>query len=135
MTDYGMLSTPEAYHLLMRAFIHVCDMSALIGCYKEMGRANIEPTTETYHVLLDGFLESGSLRDTTYAVIVTWRLFKGELPRIQPDVDLMNKFIRCCRLCQHYERAFLFLGAFNSFGLAPDFNTFEELLEVGFKVH
>lgn len=135
MRDYGVLSMPKAFHLVMRALIHVRDMSGLVGCYKTMEEVNVQPTTETYHTLLDGFLESGSFRETSYAAIVTWRMFKAEQPAVQPDVELMNKFIQCCRLCQHHDRAFVLLSEFSEFGLSPNFDTFKELLEVGFRVH
>lgn len=130
MRDYGMLSTPEAFHAVMRAFIRVRDVGGLIGCYKTMDEVCVKPTAETYHVLLDGLLDSGSYREASYAATVTWRMFKAEQPAVRPDADLLNKFVRCCRLCQRYDRAFVYLGEFNSFGLAPNFDTFKELLEV-----
>ena len=130
MTDRSMLSTHEAFHLIMHAQVHVKDTAGLIHCYMALSDAGLEPTVETYHTLLDIFIKEGTMRHTSDTVFRTWRKLVREYPRIQPDVALMNKFILCCRLCRHYDRAFFFLSTFKDFSLVPDLSTFEELLEV-----
>ena len=53
-----------------------------------------------------------------------------EFPAIELDVDLLNKFIRCCLLCRDSERALLFLGVFNESKVEPNVETFQLLIKV-----
>ena len=51
--------------------------------------------------------------------------------KMPPDVELINKFIRCCGLTKHYTRAFYFLSTLDTYSLLPNLDdTLKEMIEV-----
>ena len=53
-----------------------------------------------------------------------------EWPRVKPDVELVNKFIRCCLVCGDAERGLVFLSALSDCSVEPNVHTFTLLLQV-----
>ena len=53
-----------------------------------------------------------------------------EWPRVRPDVELVNKFVRCCLVCGDSERGLVFLSALSDCSIEPDVHTFTLLLRV-----
>ena len=90
----------------------------------------VEPDLETFCLLLDGTLAEGSVKSTKRAVYYLWRSLMKEWPRIKPNVELVNKFIRCCLVCKDNERAFVFLSALSDCAVEPNLDTFTLLFKV-----
>ena len=53
-----------------------------------------------------------------------------EWPRVQPDIELINKFIHCCVVCEDPERGLVFLSALSDCGVEPNLHTFSLLFKV-----
>ncbi len=91
---------------------------------------DISPDIQTFHALVDGCLVERGVRSAKGAVYQTWRMLVMREPSIQPDIDLINKLIRCCEVCRDFDRAFFFLSALNDFSLHPNLETFSLLFRV-----
>lgn len=131
MRSKDILTTPEAFHLILEAVIRLRPhFRSVYTAFKDMLQKEVNPNLQTFHILVDGCLTDGTLRSTEGAVYNVWRDLVKEHPRIQPDIDLMNKLIECCRVCRDFERAFFFLGVLNEYDLHPNLETFRKLLKV-----
>ena len=120
----------EGWNLVLRAVSRLNDLGALMTTFNDMQAEDVLPNLSTYHLIIDSLLASKHFSSITRVTFTLWRRVVQEYPRIQPDVDLVNKFIRSCKLSQYYERAFFFLMAMKDFNLAPNLETFKELLDV-----
>ena len=125
-----MLQSHEGWHLVLRAISRLSDLGALITTFNDMQAEGIQPILSTYHLIIDSLLASEHRRNITNVAFPLWRMIVQDYPRVQPDVDLVNKFIKSCKLSQYYERAFFFLMAMKDCNLAPNLETFKELLDV-----
>ena len=126
----GMLQSHEGWNLVLTAVSRLNDIGALMTTFNDMQAEGVLPILSTYHLLIDSLLASKHFSNITRVAFTLWRRVVQDYPRIQPDVDLVNKFIRSCKLSQYYERAFFFLLAMKDFNLVPDLETFKELLDV-----
>ena len=131
MALHRVLRSTEAYNCLLRAVIHIPVIGSHYTTYSDMVSSGVEPNLDTFHLLLDGTLAEGSIKSAKRAVFHLWRSLMKEWPRIKPDVDVINKFIRCCLTCKDNERAFVFLSALSDCAVEPNVETFTLL----FKVH
>ena len=130
MDRWGLLLTTEAYDLVLEAVVHIPAVGAHYTTYNDMTSADIEPDLTTFHHLLDGTLSEGSVKNTKKAAFYLWRRLMKEWPRIQPDIELMNKLIRCCIVCGDHERGLVFLSALTDCSVEPNVRTFTLLLKV-----
>ena len=130
MRTRGVLQSHEGWNLILRAVSRLGDVGALITTFNDMQVQGIQPTLATYHLVIDSLLASQNRKTITGIVFPLWRMVVQDYPRIQPDIELLNKFIRSCKLSQYYERAFFFLTAMKDCKLAPNLETFKELLDV-----
>ena len=130
MRTRGVLQSHKGWNLVLRAVSRLGNVGALITTFNDMQVEGIQPTLSTYHLVIDDLLASQNRKSITGIVFPLWRMVVQDYPRIQPDVDLLNKFIRSCKLSQYYERAFYFLMAMQDYNLAPNLETFKELLDV-----
>ena len=126
----NLLTSTKAYNIVLKAYSRLGAMGALCTDYKKMIEDQIAPDLETYHILVEGSLRTGSVRSTRRTVYDFWRSFVKEVPRIRPDTELINKFIECCGVCQEHERAFFYLSVLNEYSLLPNLETFKLLLQV-----
>ncbi len=128
MKTQDVMYTTEACNLVLRALSRLGAVGAM---YTTLQRhSHITPNLETYHILVDGCLVDGGKRSTKGAVYRTWRMLVMDAPGIKPDIDLINKLIRCCEVCQDFDRAFFLLSVLNDFSLQPNLETFSLLLRV-----
>lgn len=125
-----MLRSTEAYNHLLHAVTHIPVVGAHYTTYNDMLKDEVYPDLQTFHLLLDGTLMEGSVKSTKRAAYFLWRSLMKEWPRVKPDIDLMNKFIRCCFVCMDHDRAFVFLSALSDCGVDPNMETFTLLLKV-----
>ena len=130
MNTWGILNTTEAFNLVLQAVIRIPVVGAHYTTYNDMIASHVEPNLETFHLLLDGTLAEGSVKNTKKAAYHLWRSLMKEWPRIRPDVELINKFIRCSLVCGDSERGLVFLSALSDCSLEPDIHTFSMLLKV-----
>ena len=86
------------------------------------------PNLLTFHILLDSVLLDSGHRACYSVTYRTWRMFLAS--KIPPDVELINKFIRCCGLTKDYTRAFYFLSTLDTYSLLPNLDTLKEMIEV-----
>ena len=124
------MQSHEGWNVVLRAVSRLNDVGALLTTFNDMQADGFQPILSTYHLIIDGLLASSHFSSITRIAFTLWRRIVQDYPHVQPDVDLVNKFIRSCRLSQYYERAFFFLMAMKDFNLAPDLETFKELLDV-----
>ena len=130
METRGMLKSHEGWNLLFKAVSRLGNVGALITSYNDMQEQGIHPNLSTYHLVIDSLLATRNRKTITGIVFPLWRMIVQDYPRVQPDVDLINKFIRSCRLSQYYERAFFFLTSMKDCNVAPNLETFKELFDV-----
>ncbi len=130
MRDRGMLQSHEGWNLVLRAVSRLGDVGALITTFNDMQAQGTQPILSTYHLVIDNLLASTHRKNIINVAFPFWRKIVQDYPRVQPDVDLVNKFIRSCKLSQYYERAFFFLMAMKDCNLVPNLETFKELLDV-----
>ncbi len=105
-------------------------LGLLCTLYTLTANPDISPDIQIFHTLVDGCLVEGGVRSAKGAVYQTWRMLVMSEPSIQPDIDLINKLIRCCEVCRDFDRAFFFLSALNDFSLHPNLETFSLLFRV-----
>ncbi len=128
MKKQGVLVTTEACNLILRAFAR---LGAIGPMYATLtANPDISPDIQTFHTLVDGCLVERGVRSAKGAVYQTWRMLVMSEPTIQPDIDLINKLIRCCEVCRDFDWAFFFLSALNDFSLHPNLETFSLLFRV-----
>lgn len=125
-----MLQSHEGWNLVLRAVSRLGDVGALITTFNDMQAQGTQPILSTYHLVIDNLLASTHRKNIINVAFPFWRKIVQDYPRVQPDVDLVNKFIRSCKLSQYYERAFFFLMAMKDCNLVPNLETFKELLDV-----
>ena len=130
MRDRDMLKSHEGWNLVLRAVSRLGDLGALITTFNDMQAEGTQPILSMYHLIIDNLLASKDRKNITNVAFPFWRKIVQDYPRVQPDVDLVNKFIRSCKLSQYYERAFFFLMAIKDCNLVPNLETFKELLDV-----
>jgi hypothetical protein len=130
MNTWGILNTTDAYNLILQAVIHVPVVGAHYTTYNDMIASHVDPNMKTFHLLLDGTLAEGSVKNTKKAAYYLWRSLMKEWPRVRPDLELINKFIRCCLVCGDSERGLVFLSALSDCSLEPDIHTFSMLLKL-----
>ena len=133
MESRGMLKSHEGWNLLLKAMSRLGNTGALITTYNDMEAHSVQPELSTYHLIVDSLLASENRKTITGVVFPLWRAIVQDYPHIQPDVELMNKFIRSCKLSQHYERAFFFLRSMKDCNVTPNLETFRELFDVSEK--
>ena len=127
--DPALISS-HLYNDALAAIARTGDVGALYTTYKEMIVHKMAANATTYHALLDCCLTSGKRHAGKGAAYYTWRNLVKEFPAIELDVDLLNKFIRCCLLCRDCERALFFLGVFDESKVEPNVETFKLLIKV-----
>ena len=130
MDTWGMLDSTEAYNLILGAVVQIPAIGAHYTTFNDMIAGHIDPNLDTFHLLLDGTLAEGSVKNTKKAAYYLWRSVMKEWPRVRPDVDLVNKFIRCCLVCGDHERGLVFLAALSDCSVEPNTQTFTLLLKV-----
>lgn len=130
MEKWGILHSTEAYNLILQAVIRIPVVGAHYTTYNNMIAHQVEPNLHTFHILLDGTLAEGSVKNTKKAAYYLWRSLMKEWPRVQPDVELINKFIHCCLVCSDHERGLVFLSALSDCSVHPNLHTFSLLFKV-----
>lgn len=130
MEKWGILHSTEAYNLILKAVIRIPVVGAHYTTYNNMIAHQVEPNLHTFHILLDGTLAEGSVKNTKKAAYYLWRSLMKEWPRVQPDVELINKFIHCCLVCSDHERGLVFLSALSDCSVHPNLHTFSLLFKV-----
>ena len=130
MDKWGLLNTAEGYNLVLEAVVRVPAVGAHYTTYNDMVTSYVDTNLHTFHLLLDGTLAEGSVKNTRKAAYHLWRSLMKEWPRIRPDVKLVNKFIRCSLICSDVERGLVFLSALSDCSIDPDTHTFTLLLKV-----
>ena len=130
MDTWGVLNSTEAFNLVLKAVVAIPAVGAHYTTYNDMTSSHVDPDLQTFHLLLDGTLAEGSVKNTKKAAYYLWRSLMKEWPRVRPDVELVNKFIRCCVVCGDAERGLVFLSALSDCSVEPDVQTFTLLLEV-----
>ena len=134
MDTRGILNCSDGWNLIFRALSRLDNIDAgfLITSYNDMQEKGVQPDLSTYHLIIDGLLATNDRKTITGAIFPLWRAMVQDYAnnRLQPDINLVNKFIRSCRLSQYYERAFFFLASMKDCDLVPNLETFSELLNV-----
>lgn len=130
MDTWGVLNSTEAYNLVLEAVVAIPAVGAHYTTYNDMSSAHVDPDLRTFHLILDGTLREGSVKNTKRAVYHLWRSLMKEWPRLRPDVELVNKFIECCVVCEDTERGLVFLSALGDCSADPNTQTFTLLLQV-----
>jgi hypothetical protein len=130
MDTWGVLNTTEAFNLVLRAVVSIPAVGAHYTTYNDMTSSHVDSDLETFHLLLDGTLAEGSVKNTKKAAYHLWRSLMREWPRVRPDVELVNKFIRCCLVCGDAERGLVFLSALSDCSVEPNTLTFTLLLKL-----
>ena len=126
----GMLRSTEAFNHILQAVTRIPVVGAHYTTYNDMIANHVDPNLRTFHLLLDGTLAEGSVKNTKKAAYFLWRSLMKEWPRVKPEIELINKFIRCCLVCSDQERAFVFLAALEDCSMEPEFDTFSLLFKV-----
>ena len=134
MQTRGMLESHDGWNLLFHALSTLNDIGSLITSYNDMQQKAVQPSLSTYHLIIDSLLATCNRKTITGVVFPLWRTIVQDYPQVQPDVELMNKLIKSCRLSQHYERAFFFFTSMKDCNVVPNLATFSELLNVRRKV-
>ena len=125
-----MLRSTEAFNHILQAVTRIPVVGAHYTTYNDMIANHVDPNLHTFHLLLDGTLAEGSVKNTKKAAYFLWRSLMKEWPRVKPEIELINKFIRCCLVCSDQERAFVFLAALEDCSVEPNFDTFSLLFKV-----
>ena len=125
-----MLESHQGWKLVLGALARLGNTGPLITSYNDMQEKGIQPDLSTYHLVVDSLLATRNRKSITGVVFPLWRAIVQDYPRVQPDIELMNKLIRSCRLSQHYERGFFFLTSMKDCNVVPNLETFRELLNV-----
>ena len=118
---------------MLGAVVAIPAVGAHYTTYNDMASNHIDPDLHTFHLLLDGTLAEGSVKNTKKAAYYLWRSLMKEWPRVRPDVELVNKLIRCCVVCGDTERGLVFLSALSDCSVEPNVQTFTLLLQVRLK--
>jgi hypothetical protein len=130
MDTWGVLNSTEAFNLVLKAVVAIPAVGAHYTTYNDMTSSHVDPDLTTFHLLLDGTLAEGSVKNTKKAAYYLWRSLMKEWPRVRPEVELVNKFIRCCVVCGDAERGLVFLSALSDCSVEPDVQTFTLLLQL-----
>ena len=130
MEDFSLFhSNVAACNMVLRAYQETGVLGAAFMFFRDLQEVlEVTPNLQTFHILLDSVLLDGSHRACYSVIYKTWRLLLGY--KIQPDLDIVNKFVRCCRLAKDHSRAFYFLSVMDSYSLIPDVDTLLEMLKV-----
>ena len=124
----GVLNNTSCYNLVLNAYHYTGDIGAVFTCFHDMLEADVSPDLFTYHILVDTGLRDDSHRVCLSLVYRTWRLLLAS--RTVPDISLINKLIKCCRISGEYNRSFYYLSILNNYTLIPNAETFQELTKV-----
>ena len=132
MNTRAMLNSSDGWNLLFRALSRLGNAGFLISTYNDMQEKGVQPDLSTYHLIVDGLLATHNRRTITGVIFPLWRAIVQDYNNhhLQPDVELVNKLIKSCRLSQYYERAFFFLSSMKDCNVSPNLETFRELLNV-----
>lgn len=128
MEASGVLNNTSCYNLILNAYQYTGDIGAVFTCFHDMLEADVSPDIFTYHILVDTGLRDGSHRVCLSLVYRTWRLLLAS--RTVPDISLINKLIKCCRISGEYNRSFYYLSVLNNYTLIPNAETFQELTQI-----
>lgn len=127
-----MLKSHEGWNILFTALSRLGNIGPLITSFNDMQEKGIQPDLSTYHLIIDSVIATRNRKSITGLIFPLWRIIVQDYPRVQPNVELMNKLIRSCCVSQHYERAFFFLASMKDCNVTPNLETFRELLHVSF---
>ncbi len=125
MEEFGILESN--CNMILRAYQHTGVLGAVFTFYQDMQDIT-SPNLETFHILVDSVMQDGSHRACYSVIYRTWRMLLAY--KFPPDVEIINKFIKCSRLTKDYTRAFYFFSIMSSYDLVPGFDTLQEMLQV-----
>ena len=130
MEDFGLLnSNVSACNVILRAYHKAGLLGPVFMFYQDIHEIyRADPDIHTFHILVDSVIQDGSHRACYTVIYKTWRLLLAT--KIQPDVEIVNKLVKCCRVAKDYERAFYFFSIMDSYSLVPDKGSLLEMLKV-----
>lgn len=130
MIESGVLEGDViACNTILKALHDTNDLGATFTFFRDLREVySVSPNIETYHILMDSVIQDGSHRGCYGAIYKTWRMLLAS--KVVPDIDIIYKFIHCCRIAKDYSRAFYFFRMIEDYGFLPDENILHELIQV-----
>ena len=130
MEGFGLIhSNISACNFILKAYNNTGLLGPVFMFYQDIHEIyRADPDIHTFHILVDSVLQDGSHRSCYAVIYKTWRLLLAS--KIQPDIEIVNKLVKCCRVAKDYERAFYFFSIMDSYNLIPDKESLLEMLRV-----
>ena len=136
MKSSDLLCDVRGWNILLSGQLRAGHLKHMHSTLRDLTSSGLKPNLDTFKTLTDGLYSMGDHQSYILAAYDFWREFTKEYPRLEPDVEYLNRLIACCRKCKHVERALFFLEVMvKQCGLQPNLNTFRELLNVSFQTN
>ena len=133
MRNSGLLSEVRGWNTILSGHLRAGHLKHTYTTLRGLAGEGLKPNLDTFKILADGLYSLGDYHSNILAIYNFWREFTKEYPRLQPDIEFLNRLIACCRKCRHVERGLFFLRVVEECGLQADLTTYRELLTVSWQ--
>ena len=130
MEKCGFLSNIEAWNLLLGAYARTAEKKEVYKTMDRISEHGSHLNLDSFKAITNALASSKQFHSYNLAIYDYWREFVRHYPRLQPDIELINKLLYCCKGCRDMERAFYFWNIIEQCKLEPTLGTIEELLMV-----